>query len=808
MPSSPSQDRALDNVLGTISETEPTGISTSKEIDCVTKGGNNPMDGIGFFVEEMANKAKDHIGPKQHTTTSDSLLMSAGRPFADLVRTWETYMGDDAVDQFQPLLNNFCGAGQTFGRFGGPMALKNRTDVETPTNLSEPVPLRHIHSTPLVHIPSILDEDEDELPPIGLEILSRSRSTPLTTSVNSAFGTILRPNLPYIGGPCDRSAFTMPQYRLKPIQSQESTVRTTIFNPIQYENDLDTMEQTAIEVMDLPSLKPQEIREEASVEAKNSSRAARFLSDVRSIRRRRKTRDGRENPAQPVSVSEESRKQQEDISGDDETLSSKSSEHGAARKTSSNSADCDSSCNNDAESNKNASSHLPSACEGLGWDDDTRVRNASAVTSPVHRPLENENQTNHSGRVRIHVSNTKGQSILPNVNDRVSYTSSSPEPSNLGNDALSLTPQSHGSPETFRSSGTTFTSGHTTQGTATTISSGHVSNLSVISETDLEVMQANKAGNLLRTQVDQAGRVAPAPSTRQPLLPGYIELSDRPAFLREGASVPAERFFTLVESPIDKRGHAPRLRSSSSLRRSSTANSPNTVSSSSMTTSSSASSQDEPPRFVSYLDRKLSSDLTSLRETDERSSPCEGDRIREETESSPSELLGYSDCTFEEAQAPPLGSKARPRPIWPAKGFQLGRKVRSLPPRSPHKGSRTPTTPPPRGGGASPSYDTVSPPRHIVDDRIDPNVTRPYVFRSTPPSTRLLSAQKVSPEILTSHGSMNYATEQWGYEVVRMGTDFHLSSPTQPRCASPQSYYEQSIEVQKADSKEESSNIS
>lgn len=223
--------------------------------------------------------------------------------------------------------------------------------------------------------------------------------------------------------------------------------------------------------------------------------------------------------------------------------------------------------------------------------------------------------------------------------------------------------------------------------------------------------------------------------------------------------------------------------------------------------------RDEPPKFVSYLDRKTTSDLTSLREMDERSSPRQGDRIREDRGSSPAELVGYSDVTFEEAQAP-FGSKARPRPIWPTKGFQLGRKVRSLPPRSPHKGSITPTTPPPRGGGASPCYDAVSPPRHIVDHRIDPNVSRPYVLRSTPSATRLLSAHKVAPEVLSANGSVSCAhipdvtTEQWGYEVVRMGTGMDFTNHyymTRSRGTSPLSYQEQSIEVQKADSKDEGS---
>lgn len=794
---------------------EPAGVDTSQ-------GETTDNDGLpaASDLDEEDTDAKDEGDEKPSPSIADKQpirdpmarfqppslsTIYDGKPFSELLRSWETYIGDNAADQFQPLFNaadqfqplfnNICGAGQNLARLGYAAVQSGYEAGDSKTKLSEPVPLRHIRSTPLVHTPSIaLDDDEDEPPPLGLEILSRSRSTPLSTSANSAFGIILRTNLPYMSGPDDRSAFTLPPYRLvKPSLSQEPVIpHHTIFNPIKYDNELETTEQTAIEVMDLAPAEQDSMEDENGTGGRTTSRAAKFFSDVRNLRMRRRTRDGRENPARPASASEESGRKSESVR-EDETLSSTSSRETKEAE------------NRNIEDHGEESNEQQHKREIFG---STCERTDGIVSSDDHRQVGGHQHSGAGRVVRIQVSTTREPIGL--ASGVPSYPASSPEPSHLGHDSSTLTPQSHDSPETSRSSATTLTSGHTTQGTATTYSSGQTSNLSVISETDLEVMQANKAGKLL-----QSGRVAPAPNTRPHRYPGYIEVSDSPTSLREGACLPADRFFTLAESPTEKRGFGARFRSASSLRRSSTTNSPNTVSSASMTTNSSASSQDEPPTFVSYLDRKMTSDLTSLRETEERFSPRQGvggpDRV-----SSPAEILGYTDMTFEEAQAPPgqPGSKARPRPIWPTKGFQLGRKVRSLPPRSPHKGLRTPSTPPPRGGGASPGYDAVSPPRHIVDHRIDQNVSKPYVLRSTLPLTRLFSPHTVSPEVLSSCGGINFAhipdaqAEQGAYEVIRMGTNHEFPGHfyvAHSRGTSPNAYNEQSIEVLKTDSKEEPS---
>ncbi|KAL3900548.1 MAG: hypothetical protein SGARI_006218, partial [Bacillariaceae sp.] len=103
----------------------------------------------------------------------------------------------------------------------------------------EPVALRrHTHSTPLRHAPSIVDssDDEDEPPPVGLEILNRSRSTPLSTSKNSAFAIGSSPRI--IGN--SSSAFSLPPYPIAKANSRSAerdVARPVIFNPIKNHDD-------------------------------------------------------------------------------------------------------------------------------------------------------------------------------------------------------------------------------------------------------------------------------------------------------------------------------------------------------------------------------------------------------------------------------------------------------------------------------------------------------------------------------------------------------------------------------------------
>jgi hypothetical protein len=835
----PSQNCAMAD----IQENEPTPNYPTPE-------NQNEERNDAKVVADAKVAANDTDASERSTIDSQvpSVNANIGKPssFAQIVRTWETYINDGTADQFQPLNMfqqlNLCGTGKRLARLTGP-PLTLAPNNQSKGKLLEPVGLRHTHSTPLRHTPSILDDDDEDLPPpIGLDILSRSRSTPLSTSANSAFGTILR-TMPYMNGPGDRSAFTLPPYRLKPTLSDDRVARRTTFNPIQYDKEMET-ELTSIEVMDMPTRQPRRDPDEKTVhdqekpsKSKTALRAAKFLSDVRNLRRRRRVRTGRENPARPASLSDDSAKKTD--AADEQSLSSKSSASSKDRRFVSNPQyNCkDPTRNNSKERAEGTSSSEATSYHQIDSDHEegghfprrdvsVDADSPATIPSPVYHQMEDDHDASRVGRVRIQVSNSTKESMLPGVAGTPPYSIASPEPAQMARDVSTLTPHSQDSPGTSRCSGTTYTSGHTTHATSTTYSSGQMSHLSAISETDLEVMEANNAGKLLRGQEDEESSSAfpknealqkaiPLSSSRNARIGGYIELADSPVTLRDGASVPAERFFTLAESPADKRGLG-RLRTSSLKK--GIPNSPTTVSSSSMNTNSSASSTGtEPPAFVSYLDKKTTFDLTSLRESVEASSPRAGAQDLEKRESSPAELLGYSDVIFEEAQAPKPTTQTKPRPIWPAMGLQFGRRVRSLPPRSPHKGGRTPTTTPPQS--VSPAYSGVSPPRNIVDHRIDANVSRPYVLRSTPASTRLLSSQKVSPEVLSSSGDVNYAhipaegMDEGAYEVVRMGTGYDMSRnyyAAQPRGSSPtaslsKTYNEHSIEILKTDSKEESS---
>lgn len=805
----------------------------------------------------------------------------SGKPssLAQLVRSWENYMSNDGqVDEFPPMQMfqgdqfqamhmfqadqfqkpiqmfhqlNLCGAGEGLARLAGPAAAYVQSDGDL-----DQVSFKHTRSSPLRHTPSLLDNDESLPPPIGLQKNNRSRSTPLSTSANSAFGTILK-TMPYLSGPDNRvSAFTLPPSRSSSYGSTVDAIgaRYSVFNPIKYGNELDEVDPTSIEVEDLPPQKEAK-KEETTKHRGTSFRAARFLADVRMLRRRR-ARGGRENPARPPSSSDESGRKAD--AADEETVSSKSS---CGTKSSSNSSDSkDSGANNAMNAREKSLSttgdkpskvaedpppsggpsyhqldsdvdeeceHIQTASTKVEDDSPASIPSSGYTQTVDERPASRPGQSG----VRIQMSQMSSAANGPVSLGELPDSANSPSPPQMAPDNSNLTGQLHDSPGTTRSADTNNTSGHTTHATSTTGSSGQTSQLSSISETDREVMEANKAGKLLQKQqsLPVVAKSDEDLASGDDSLPtgtnadGYVALADSPVPLREGANVPAERFFTFADpqTSTNPRGMG-RSRAFPFAKKGSSV-SPTTVSSSSQTTNSSVSSSgDEPPTFVSYLDRKTASDLTSLREAAETSSPREGGKDTEERES-PSDLLGYSDVIFEEAVAPGETESKQPQPLRPNKGkFLGGRRIRSLPPRSPALGCRTPTTPPPRGGG-SPAYCGLSPPRNIVDHRIDPNVSRPYVLRSTPTSSRLVPGNKlavVSPEVLSSTGSVNYThiagigDDFDAHEVVRqvpgqelpgnhyMALQRGSPSPTGGGLKS-HTYDEHSIEIMKSDSKEE-----
>jgi hypothetical protein len=811
---------------------------------------------------------------------------SSSSSFAQLAfRTFETYMNEArASDQFPPLQVlqqiNLCGpyGSEGLARLTGPSPISYHHQGRP----LEPIAIRHIHSTPLQHTPSILDdEDEYEPPPVGLDILNRSRSTPLSTSKNSAFGTILRTNSNSIGN--DRhnntnatSAFTMmpgPYPMLKASsRSAERDNKAVIFNPIKHDVEMEGEgEMTSIEVVDLPrhlrwesttSLSGPKASTNRRPKMSAASRAAKFLTDVRNLGMRHKAapRGGRDNPARPPSASDESTSSKK-ASGcaDEETISSKSSGNSSEKESMPATARLNSTdspvtgqklagkqcytSDNDAGTIRPSNQSSTAAKNSFSTDTDESPSN---VPSHVYERLGDSpritgsNTYDTSGRNEVSIQVNHVLNPVSGNTDHSTYSVSSPEPSRAG----STTPQSQDSPELLRffSSTTSSNSGHVTHATTTSHSSGHDTNLSTISETDREVMELNSSRKCDRRNSGDTTLHAKTDRIELSLASGrnvrfgeYVELvtSPSPENGRDGASVQADRFFTRVSDSNEKSGVLHKLRGLGGKSKAGTSHSPNTVSSASVNTSSSASSMgDEPPKIVSYLDRKQVSDLTSALqrggEAVERSSPRAGLEDREVRDSSPSEqiLVEDSEVLFEGAHALKSSVGGNPRPLWTSKGLPMGRKMRSLPPRSPHKGFRSATaTPPPRGG--SPAYG-ASPPRPIVDSKgpFDPSLlSKPYAL-----TTRAETTPGGSDLQLGSNSIVNYThipgsgSDPGSHEVVRLSPiRYEVPSVSHlPRGSSPigglrahsispvgglraRTYEESSIEILKTDSKEDTS---
>jgi len=472
----------------------------------------------------------------------------------------------------------------------------------------------------------------------------------------------------------------------------------------------------------------------------------------------------------------------------------------------------------------------------------TSKNNSSSYQSLDDRPRQNSQADSKLPLVRIEVSS---MTRLPKQAQPTSESSDlfpSPRPSQIAREGSDSGNASLGG--ATRSSTTTNTSGHTTH--ATSITSGHHSGVSFLSETDREVMETIKQGKRRRRlqilpsrkNTDADGTSIHSLSTTSTTTNGYIALAGSPVCLREGANVPAERFFTNSEilpsgspggsgntvsfwgSVISAAGNVQIRAQSSVLRRgvgsndttpatSSTASTLKDTSSRSMRdTSSRSSTSTGPPTFVSYPEPQVIS--TGREATEIFRLPRGGDL--EEREDSPAEIVGYPEVIFEEAKTPITGlfhHQPQPKPVRPARDRLRGRLERfrsSRPPLSPIKGSRTPTTPPPMG---SPSYHQLSPPRNIVDHRLDSNVPRPYVVRTNPngQSGGFVDSQ----QHFINDRPMGLAVENRNNQYYH----HHHNYPPFNNCADGQglfninhngTYEERNIEILKTDSKDEMAN--
>lgn len=555
---------------------------------------------------ESENCSKDDdegaIGGLQRTLVKSIEANQAS--LVHFVQSWGKQENSGQLDDDMLENLNLCGSYNT------------SHDWEQDKKLFEPVVLKHTHSTPIVHSPSILNEGaENEASPGGEETLSRSRSTPLSTSLNSAFGKTL-PSMPELEKPVYRSAF-IPPYRLKPTYSDGLQNSCTFFNPIR--DELDTLSEfVSIEVMHMTQ------NQDSNPSAlKIGSKIAQFLADIRNFRWKRRSRGGRENPARPSSSDGEGNDEDTTASG---SGSSKRVSKMFASKRSSSQAD---SGEVECQSEENA--------------DDIALQ-SERVCIRVSRKDPKTEPEYVTGSQDV-ASQMEVQDVEVS-NSRIAYSS----------------------PET--ASVTTNTTGHATQSTSNTYGSRR-SQLSSISETDREVMELNNGGqdgSISSQKEDQLLMSIPLSSVRNGR---YAGLEKSPNPLRDGANVPADRFFTLGgPQSLDRRSMSRQTTMSSSSRRS--GSQATSVSGSSANTSSTSSSMgDEPPIFVSYLDRKTVSDLTTSRF--ETSSPRAGDLGKEQREASPSDkFLGQ------------VISK-KPHPIRLTRGFQYGKRVANLPPRSPVK---------------------------------------------------------------------------------------------------------------------------
>lgn len=746
---------------------------------------SRPMDSaaVDSTLSGDGANAKDTVNqmslPVSFRTTSD-FNTSASM----LGKGWEEYKGM----QFDSFKRFFGNESHTPSSDANMSELKDMILDERYGRYYTPLALRHTHSTPLKKAPSILDEYAMRSglpPPIPLDPCQRSSSTPSafrTRSVTSAFGSVRSAS----------PANTEETSSLAGVQyvgmSDEPAVsyRCSAFDPVQYYarqlEDMavqEDMERTVIEVTDAMTSSAEVDNPKSPTKRRPKRGAAvaeRFLANVRGLRRRRRGRTSRTDTIRSSASSHGlGTTDAEDNDDDDESVMSMPPQTTVTIITETGSVATGSRNSELSAILKHSSSLSSSRNGGMGRpsdqeeplrpaaptyhrldsdaEEDLQYQKIEAFPSltPYQSMGDDRGQQGGQGdQVSIQVSGkrTPPTSVYGAKENTSPVLFNSPGPTRVSRSLDSaLTQRSNDSvtdsPQTNRSSNTGSSMGHTTQ--ATSCSSIQQSNLSTISETDREVMLANKEGKRRRgldrlrmhskqgiatggtESVNSSSTNSNSTSTNPH---GYLALQGSPS-PREGANVAMDSFFVNGGgNPALQNNRVHSLGNSSSSRRSGRSSSPVTDVSSAMThTSSSSSSRSEPPTFVSYLDRKNASDLTSTREEMETCDSRSNGVDKEEREGSPAPIVEYQPMYFEEAAL--LAPQQVPKPVRPPSRPD---KFRSRPPRSPMKGSRMITTPPPCRT-TSPLYQQLSPPRHIVDQQPpthqDNLISQPYVLRTT-----------------------------------------------------------------------------
>jgi hypothetical protein len=811
---------------------------SSIKSDCFNTSGTSGLD----VKQNILSVGASSDTSQDPTAITDAVkVVSRSNAFAQLVQGWENYMNDGKVEQFaqiqQPLEMlqglTICGnpAGTEPSRFPQEIDASNFRTAASPFMYPmAPAPLRYTHSTPMQPkspFQTLQKESADQgtvpPPPIALDPFQRSTSTPSAFrqhSYYSAFGT-------------PDSAFTLASQRSSFSGFHTPGSAYSAFDPVKYYSmALEDMERTSIEVQDITDRSNLAEKEKVGGKRGAASRAARFLSDVRVLRRRRRSRGGRENPAHPSTLGLESRIGEDvasvldtavtvitepEMNLNDTSLLSRNSEISAIVNRAAN-GDMGST---DGEEEMQNTSLRSSSSRGFGnldeakeefdppaenqqyeqFDSDVEEANRYHNFETQYQPGSPSNPSfpsyhdfSDSGVAEKSIDSKKMKiKVSASVKPRFTMASDSPSPSRMEECAITHRSSDSAvttSPQTTRSLVTHSSSGHTTQATNSSSLTGMQSGLSTISETDREVMQANKEGKRRRnldsliktgrmTKNELDGTSTNSSSSASTNSHQYFSLASSPLPLRDGANVPVERFFTnsptagaataLAQARLLARSQT----ASTSSRKSGNTTSPSTTGSVSVAhTSSSTSSGDTPPTFVSYLDREASSHITSFRETMEISSQRATGSDNEEREASP---LPYPDVSFEEPKGASQVRTAR------LDKFRSQRR----PPRSPSKGTRPLKTPPPRGSVSPLFQQQLSPPRNIVDHP-DSDISRPFVVRSTGPSmvlSRSLNdswtfrhATSVPMEISPSMGA-NENVSDWMLDVELVkGRTYHETS--------------------------------